>query len=182
MIVAFDLAPRKCGWVAGSGATIPTAGGFRLTHDLEDLGGCLEALRQEVASVFARFRPSIVLYEEPILPMSGGKSVVGSLAQRRLQFAQGAFLEWMSLDRGVRCREVSVFDVKQALAGTKRAEKPDMVAMATRLGVRLPAQKVDGREDAADALGVWLVGVRFYAKQFAPDWDRRVWSPRGAML
>jgi hypothetical protein len=162
---------------------------------MEDLGGLLEETHAGVSAVLTRFKPAWVLYESPILPTSGGRSVVGTTEQRRAQFAQGAHVEWMCLrirDRAlgllgvsgwaVECREANVYDVKQALTGSKGADKDQMVAGALRLGVTLPETKVDGREDAADAVGAWLVGVRHYAKEFAPAWDRRVYSPKGGLL
>jgi Holliday junction resolvasome RuvABC endonuclease subunit len=184
MLMGFDLAPRKCGWCAGTGEVVPTAGGFRLPGLDADLGYLMDALKERVEPLLDLYRPTQVIYESPILP-AGPRfkaSVMGSLEQRRAQFGQGAFFEWLCRQRSIPCVEASVWDVKQALTGSKGADKDQMVAAALRLGVRLPDLMVEGREDAADAVGAWLVGVRHYAKQYLPDWDRRVHSRRGALL
>lgn len=194
MIVGWDLAPRKCGWCAGDGSAVPRAGGFRLPGLDADIGRLLEALRVEVEKVHDEFRPDVVMFECPILPNGHGTAVMGSLEQRRVQMSQSAFLEWLVVDRERRegrrivCQEADVYDVKYALTGRKRPgktseeQKRAMVAAALRLGIELPELKVEGREDAADAVGAWLVGVRYHAKQFLPAWDRRVFAPRGALL
>ncbi len=188
MILAFDLAPRKCGWVAGDGSKVPDAGGFRIPGVGDDLGELLDVLDSHATRLFDRYQPTRTIQEAPILPSQYGDdpatrgSVMGSLLQRRGQFCMGPHIEFMSRRRGVAYHECDIYDVKQALTGSKKAQKPDMVRMALKLGVTLPELLVEGREDAADALGVWLVGVRFYAKEFAPAWDRRVYSPLGALL
>lgn len=187
MIVGLDLAPRKCGWCAGDGSTTPIAGGFRLLSALNDGAGLLEETRRGIVTVFDRFRPTVVMYESPILPNNRRRGaqgpVVGTVDQRRAQFAQGYFVEWLCLQRGIHCEEATVAEVKAALTGNPRADKDkDMVPAALKLGIVLPELKVDGREDAADAVGAWLVGVRCHAKQFLPAWDRRVHSPRGGLI
>lgn len=192
MILGLDTAPRKCGWCVGDGSIVPTAGGFRLRSEMCDLGELLEEMKVRLDPILDRYRPEVVIYESPILPGNRRKGddgpVVGSVEQRRAQFSQGAFVEWLCLKRGIICVEADPFEVKMALTGSKRPgrtsqeQKDAMVAQALKLGVSLPAAKVDGREDAADAVGAWLVGVRNYAKPFLAAWDRRVFSPRGALL
>lgn len=194
MLLGLDLAPRKCGWCVGTGETIPLAGGFRLHSPLEDLGGLLEETRAGVWAVVERFQPEVIVYESPILPSSGGQAAMGSTDQRRAQFSQGAFVEWLCLAERLRtgwgplCQEEDVYAVKYALTGSKRpgktsqAQKDAMVAAAERLGVKLPALKADGREDAADAVGAWLCAVRVHAPQHLPAWDQRVFKSRGALL
>lgn len=194
MIVGWDLAPRKCGWCAGDGSKVPLAGGFRLPGIGSNFGELLEALRVGVETVHDRFEPDVVMIEGAILPSGHGTAVMGSTEQRRIQMAQGPFVEWLILDRARRrqraiiCQEADPYEVKYALTGSKRPgrnsdeQKAAMVAAAEKIGVSLPAQKVDGREDAADAVGAWLVGVRYHAKTYLPHWDRLVFSRRGALL
>jgi hypothetical protein len=194
LIIGWDLAPRKCGWCAGDGASVPLAGGFRLPGIGDNIGQLLDELKQQVDVIHNRFDPDVVMFESPILPSGHGPAVMGSLDQRRVQMSQSAFLEWLVLDRARRlgrhiiCEEADVYEVKYALTGRKRPgktsqeQKDAMVAAALKIGVSLPIHKIDGREDAADAVGAWLVGVRYHAKKYLPEWDRRVWSPKGALL
>lgn len=192
-IFGLDLAPRKCGWCAGDGSVIPTAGGFRLPGVQSTFGELLELLRIEIDPLLVRFDPDVVMIEEAILPTGGfrgdGRAAMGTTEQRRIQMAQGPFVEWLALKhadrrgRPIIIEEASPFDVKYALTGNKKADKDtDMVPAAERLGIVLPKLKVEGREDAADAAGAWLVGVRLYAKEYLAAWDRRVFAPRGALL
>lgn len=190
VIGGFDLAPRKCGWCFGDGSAIPTAGAFRLLNKLDDdLGRMLEEFRVATDHLLDRYRPGVVMIEKPILPGSGEfkHQVMGSLLQRRAQFCMGPFLEWMCLRRGIICQEADPSWVKAALGvsrkdGDSKAQKRAMVAAAEKLGIRLPKTLDDGREDAADAVGCWKVGVRYHAPQFLPAWDRKVFAPRGALI
>ena len=192
MLLGLDLAPRKCGWCAGDGATIPTAGGWRLESDMEDLDGVMEETRAPLLVLLRRFQPTAVLYESPILPTNRWKGaagpVVGSTSQRRAQFAQGAMVEWtcgqLRREEGwdITCSEMPLWDLKAALTGDKQATKEHMVAMALKLGIVLPAALVDGREDAADAVGAWLLLLRHHDKDRAAAWDRKIFTPRGALL
>ena len=184
MLLGVDLAPRKCGWCAGDGSTIPLAGGFRLSADISDLDGVLEETRGFLTVILERFRPAAVMIESPILPGSHGSGpVMGSLAQRRAQFGQNAFVRWLvRYGNGIPCAEVDLWQIKDALTGNKRAEKGDMVLAAERLGIVLPEALANGREDAADAVGAWLVLLRQHDKNLSQQWDRRIHSPRGAKL
>ncbi len=70
--------------------------------------------------------------------------------------------------------------MKKELAGFGSADKSDMVAAALKVGLQLPPGKA--AEDAADGFGAWLVGVRLFCREYAADWDRRLWSSRGRLL
>jgi Holliday junction resolvasome RuvABC endonuclease subunit len=187
MILGLDLAPKKAGWCAGDGSCNPTTGGFRLPGLSDDYAMLLERLRWHVEPLLSHYDPDVVLIESPILPARRGSAIMGSLAQRRVQFAQGPFVEWLvarhavKRGRGIICEEAEVHDVKLALSGQKWADKAEMVRCAERLGIVLPAALADGREDAADAVGVWLVGVRHHAKQHLAAWDQRIYGRRGLL-
>lgn len=186
MLLGLDLAPRKCGWCAGDGRSVPEVGGFRILSDLEDLAGVLEETRVNLVPILQRFKPTAVMIECPILPANrqrgAGGPVVGSLAQRRAQFAQNGFAEWLIVSSGIECFEDDLWAIKDALTGNKFATKDDMVSMALRLGVKLPNVLADGREDAADAVGAWLLLLRGHDKSLAAEWDRRLYGSRGALL
>lgn len=184
MLLGLDLAPRKCGWCAGPGRDIPLAGGFRLTSDLNDLEGLLEETRTYLDVIITRFRPTAVMIESPILPGSQGAGpVMGSLAQRRAQMGQNAFVKWLvRYGHDIPVAEIDLWQIKLALTGSKQAEKADMVKAAEKAGIVLPSVLADGREDAADAVGVWLCLLRQQDKTLSADWDRRIFSTRGALL
>lgn len=185
MILSLDLATRLTGFCAGSGEVVPVADAFKMAQHGDDIGAMLDELDRNVGILLERFRPVLVVYEAPILPSGGGKgggNVMGSTLIRRKLFNLGGHVEWMCHTRGIRCAEESVKAIKRELAGHTKASKGDMVAAATKVGVRLPEAVIAGREDAADAFGVWLLGLRHQSPALSARWDKLLWSSRGALL
>lgn len=185
MLLAFDLATRLCGWTAGDGRSIPVAGAFKMAQHGEDIGAMLGELDDNLNALFDRFQPTHVCFEAPILPQGrrgDGGSVVGSLLVRRKLFNLGGHLEFVCHRRGIACGEEEVRAIKRELAGTTKAQKADMVAAAEKIGVRLPATQAAGREDAADSVGVWLLGLRRIEPALSAEFDRRLYSSRGLLV
>lgn len=178
MIVGLDLGTSRTGWCSGLGDCVPQAGAILLPPIEGDYGAHLRCFEQGIRKVWALGEPTTVLYEAPIIL----RRDLQNLAWVRGIYGMGCWLEWWCAAHGVPCYEAGLHRIKRELAGKSGAGKDDMVLAAERVGVRLPASKAKGREDAADAFGAWLLGVRFYAKEHAPAWDRRLWSSRGAML
>lgn len=179
VLMGLDLAPRKCGWCAGHGAIRPTAGGFALPAVGDDMGYLLDEFDFYLQAILARFYPEAVVYEAPILPGGGAR---GSLIQRRGQFCMGPYLELVCRRRGIQCREADPKRIKMALAGDSTADKDAMVAMAERLRITLPSTKAEGREDAADAVGAWLVAVAEFSPLHLPLWDKARYQTRGGLI
>lgn len=185
MILALDLATRLTGFCAGDGSKAPTCSAFKMEQHGENIGAMLNELDQNFVALFRRFMPDLVLYEAPILPQGrkGDKgAVVGSLLIRRKLFALGSHLEFFCHRQGVQCAEAEVRTIKKELAGHTKASKDDMVTAATKCGITLPATVAAGREDAADAFGLWLLGLRHTNRELSARWDRVLWSSRGALL
>lgn len=152
----------------------------------EDIGQMLALLDDNLNLLLDRFRPSLVAFEAPILPSGGGKKgqgpVMGSLLTRRKLMNVAGHLEFVCYRRGIPCGEETVRTIKKELAGHGGATKADMVYAAQKCGVRLPETQAAGQEDAADAFGVWLLGLRHTNRTLSAQWDRRLYSARGALL
>lgn len=142
----------------------------------------LAQLDENFTALFNRFQPTVCVFEAPILPSGGGKGnsgpVMGSLLTRRKLMNVAGHLEWFCYVRKIRCGEENVRTIKKELAGHGKATKADMVYAAEKCGVVLPATQAGGREDAADAFGVWLLGLRHTNRALSAEWDRRLHSAR----
>lgn len=185
MIIAFDLSSRKCGYCVGDGSSVPHADAFILDQHGEDIGAMLAQLDDSLAVLFDKWRPTLCAFEAPILP-SGGKGdkgpVMGSLLTRRKLMNVAGHLEYFCHRRGIPYGEENVRTIKKELAGHGKASKADMVYAAQKCGVRLPATQAGGMEDAADAFGIWLLGLRHTNKALSAQWDRKLWSARGGLI
>lgn len=179
MILAFDLSTRRNGWCAGAGLEIPTAGAFVLPQTGDDIGQMLALLDDQLSGLFDRYQPALAVYESPILPQGAGRS---TLMIRRKLFALGAHLEFVCKRRGVQCAEFHLRAIKKELGGSGYASKADMTYAAERLGVKLPETQAAGREDAADAAGLWLLALRHMDPKAAARFDTRLWTGRGALV
>lgn len=184
MIIGLDLATRLNGWCAGDGASIPSAGAFLLPQVEEDIGRMLCQLDDEIAALIDWHKPTLVIFEAPILPSRGrkGNSVMGSTLVRRKLMNLTGHVEFMCTRRGIECREADVQRIKRELAGFASADKRDMVAAAQKVGIELPITKAAGQEDAADAFGAWLLGLRYKDGALSARWDSKLYGSRGALL
>lgn len=174
MITALDLSPSFCGACSGTGAVIPDVEAWQLPHVTDSLGAMLADFDRQLNQHLDRYRPSLVVYESPI------KTPYDKLWSIRRIYALGAHTEFVCLQRGIGCAEIDLRTIKKELAGFSAAKKADMVFVARKLGLRLPEGK--GAEDAADALGAWLVALRVRAPEYSRRWDSALWSNRGGLL
>jgi Holliday junction resolvasome RuvABC endonuclease subunit len=186
VILTLDTSSRKNGYCAGDGTTIPVASAFILDQHEEDIGAMLEQFDANVSLLFQRFQPTVCVFESPILPSGGGKGdkgpVMGSTLTRRKLFNVAGHFEWMCHTRGIPCGEEEARTIKKELAGSRKADKEDMVAAALKCGIVLPPTQAAGMEDAADAFGLWLIGLRKTNRELSARWDRLLYSSRGALL
>lgn len=182
MISAFDIATRLTGWAAGSGIVRPAVGAFEIGPTGDDLGKLLTSFDDYLTVHFDRFQPQAVVYEAPILVVKGRHQSgrTDKLLTIRKLYAMGAHLEFFCARRGVPCHEVSLQEIKREVTGKNYAKKDAMVAVARKVGLDLP--KGPGIEDAADAWGAWLLGVRHYYPEISHRWDKLIWGPRDALL
>lgn len=179
-ISAFDIATRLTGWCSGDGASLPAVGCFEFGHVGDDIGRLLDLWDAYLVGHFNTYKPEAVIYEAPILVVGSRKGGHASRTDKpeviRKIYSMGGYLELFCRRRGVPCFEVTLQDVKKAVTNNARADKSDVVAVARRVGLQLPAK---GYEDAADAFGAWLNGIRSYSPELSRKWDSVVFSPQG---
>ena len=181
MILALALATAT-GWCAGSGEQSPELGSFRMPDTKEEVGPFLDFFMKRFTILLDEIKPSMVIFEAPLLPKAT-IDAAGYLKQapttiattRKLQGLAGV-TEMVCFQRRLEVREVGGSTVKKELGGTGKAGKPDMMAAAKRCCM---APKTC---DEADAFGVWLVGVRHYAKPFQGIWDQRLYGGQAGKL
>lgn len=174
MIHAFDIATRLTGYCSGTGDKMPEAGVLEFPQVGDDLGKLGSQFSDQLERLFTRLPPTAVIYEAPI------KLRTDKLSTLRHIYGMGMVLETVCVKYGVGCFEVDLRDIKREVTGNPSAEKDDMVAVARKVGLRLPPGPA--AKDATDAWGAWLLGVRKFNKPASARWDRLVRSPRGALL
>lgn len=174
MIWGLDLATRCTGVVAGDGSCMPAIGVWKFGYCGDDLGQLLEDYDVELNKLAARFPPTVLIYEAPILLPSD------KLLPVRKIFSMGAYTELWAKRRDARCEEVSSKAIKKAVTGNHVASKDEMVATVRRLGVPLPTG--EEAKDAADAWGAWYVGLQHHARAHVTRWDQALYSRRGYAL
>lgn len=119
------------------------------------------------------------MYESPILRKTD------KLAYIRKTYGLGMVLETLCADHKIPCHEIDLRTIKRELTGDSFAPKSAMVKTARRCGITLPGGSYEGRvlaEDAADAFGAFVVGVRHYDKGASAHWDRAIYGQRGGLL
>lgn len=191
MLLGLDLASRLCGWCAGDGAQLPDCGAWELESAKNEdgsyeFGRMLASLEDYLGIAFRRFQPEAVAYECPLLipkrfdPKTQRMVPGDNLGKLRLLYPLSAFVEWYCFKSGVPCYEVTVAAIKKEVTGNAYAEKDDLVAVARKVGLALPAG--EGAKDASDAWGAWLLLLRAFNPEASREFDRRIWTPKGAML
>ena len=117
MLVGFDLASRKCGWCAGTGATVPVAGAILMDQVGDDLGWMVDQFDKSLFVIVERFKPTHFLYEAPILVSSRD-----NLLTVRKLYNLGGHLEWRARTWGIVCVEASLRQIKRELTGSTKAD------------------------------------------------------------
>lgn len=176
------------GWAVGDGESLPRCGAFNFAKSGENLGLMLHQLAGAVEAHLDIYKTEVVAYEEPILIKGQRFQAADSrwhrrsdnLATLRKTIPLGARIEEICHVRGIPCYETSVASVKKELAGLRTAKKSEMVAAAEKLGVSLPDGP--GREDAADAIGGWLLLLRLRQPKLSVKFDQAIWGRRSHVL
>jgi hypothetical protein len=186
-VLALDLATRKTGYCVGDGTSVPVAGAWLFPQVGAQYGRLGAMLWEQLNLTETRFPDlELVVVEAPIMTARDKLDTV-----RKLYGVSFMVETWCSLRSQARiragldpidCRESDLRRIKRDLAGFSGADKNDMVAAALKVGIELPKTKDAGREDAADAFGAWLGGIRAMDRRLASEWDRRLWRSRGATL
>lgn len=170
-VLAFDLSPSLCGWCYAGNELV--AGAFALPPLASDLGGLATALAQNVSTLIQRFKPGHVAYEAPILRRHD------TLLDLRRIYGLGMVLEHLCAAEAIPCSEIDLRQIKTLMTGDGWAKKPEVVAAAVRIGVELPKNKAQGREDAADAVGAALCALLILDPLSASPWIAKL---RGSLL
>lgn len=153
----------------------------------EEIGPFLSFYRRWLDMKVREFEPRYVIFEAPILPQARldedghlRPAPTNIATTRKLQGLAGVTemvvhdLRQEGLE--VEVREAYLSTVKKAITGSGKGSKPDMMSVCRKCGLAPKSY------DEADAFGVWIVGLRSYAKQFVNIWDQAIWGNRGAML
>lgn len=188
MLLGLDLASRLTGWCAGTGAEVPECGAWAFPKIDGDYGLLLATLDDYLNVAHRRFGFTSVAYEAPILiPRQRGvdprhtHGFGDTLAKLRLLYPLGAFVEYWCRRHEVECFEVTVAEIKKEVTGNRFGDKSDIIDIAEKCGLQLPSAS-KGADDAADAFGAWLLLLRATDKNLSAAWDRKIWTPRGALL
>lgn len=158
--LALDLATCT-GFCFGEPDTgeLPTIGHIRLPKTGEDVGSFLIAFEDWLTSKVGQVKPSLLLFEAPILASGATPHVTRKL------HALAGITEMVAIRASVECCEVYPVTVKKALTGSGRADKAEMVRAARAYGFN-PAVP-----DEADAFGLWLHAVKTRFPKQSGRWD-----------
>jgi Holliday junction resolvasome RuvABC endonuclease subunit len=165
MILAFDCATCT-GWCAGDGASVPIVGTVTMPRGVEP-GPFLTFWRRWVLAHLSDIKPTVVVFEAPILPRETNVATV-----RKLVGLAGT-LEQVCDELKIPVFETTTSHVKKVLTGSGSAQKPDMMRVARKCGVEAKTF------DEADAFGVWIAAVHHHARQYQASWDAKLYSGRG---
>lgn len=167
-ILGFDLAPSLSGYCVGDGQGAPVAAAWEFPDCGDDLGALGEHMAQQARALIAEHQPDLVTYEAPILRQTD------KLWKLRRIYGLGMALEMTCRAADVPCLEIDLRRIKGVLTGDAFAEKTEVVRAVMRLGVPLPRTDAEGRKDAADAFGCWLIGMMEIDHAAASPWLARI--------
>ncbi len=178
----FDIATRLSGWTVGDGEAVPEVGHWSWPDRGDDIGQLLDDFDQDFNALRHRTGFNTVGCEAPFIRFRGRKG-----SQRNdnpvFVFKIGALighLRWLCHRLDFPLVMYDPETVKLALAGFRKAEKSDMVAVAKKVGIRLSTG--EAKKDEADAFGVWLSIVRERDRKLGERWDRVIYGRQGALL
>lgn len=181
MFSGLDLASRKSGWCVGAGDALPRCGAWEFVQAGNDLGRMLEMFDFALGQHIEQHRPDFIVYEAPIMVVNDRERGTDRLLTLRKLYNLGGHLEWVCRRHGIGCAEVGLKEIKKELTGNANADKELVVAAALRCGINLPSTKAEGREDAADAFGAWLLLLQAKAPHLAERFFKALWGGRGAL-
>lgn len=167
MILAFDCATCT-GWCAGDGSQLPILGTVQMPSGVEP-GPFLTFWRKWLLLHLDDIKPSVVVFEAPILPRET------SIATVRKLVGLAGTLEQVCDELKVPVFETTVSHVKKVLTGDGKAPKPDMMRMAQKVGLK------PKNFDEADSFGVWIAAVHHHARQYQQSWDKMLYAGKGLL-
>lgn len=173
MLAFFDQATIRCGFCIGDGRTNPNCGTFHLPGMQGGKHGqLLQAFEEHLNNLRISNDIRVIGYESPII-----NKRLDTVAKIRGLYSVAAFLEYFAVKHRIEVVEVSPAAVKSSLTGIHNATKDQMVAIAKRAQIPLPANKQD-QLDAADAFGGWLLLLSLYDTKTRAKWDQRLLTGR----
>ncbi|HEY5409273.1 MAG TPA: hypothetical protein VIJ94_00975 [Caulobacteraceae bacterium] len=184
-LIGWDLGTARNGWCAGGGESTPVAGGFRLGRvtpdEIGDMGCEFSARVMDVSKRYPQATHWIS--ERPLLFMRATDDRPYADDRFKVERLMGlsCLLQTIGRKLGKVCKMVEPGSAKMEFAG-RHASKDMMVEMALALGIELPEHDADGREDAADACGVWKVGLRLFARHHLQRFDGAIYTRRGSLV
>lgn len=125
------------GWSYWASAeSIPRCGTWKAPKAwaIEDYGPRFKAFHDWLCDMITTFDPQVLAFEGPVMPRGGGGSFQTTEHTMRTLIGLVSVAELVANLRGLRCFEVNVATAKKRLAGHGRAEKSEMLLMATNLG------------------------------------------------
>lgn len=154
-VLALDLA-TNIGMAIGDPRELPAHRSFTLPSTGDDVGRFLDAFDIWLSDTITVERPTICAFEAPII--HAGKT--SYLTARKLMCLAG-HTEFVLRRRDVPCFEGNVTQVKKFFAGSGRAQKGDVMAVARRLGLD------PKNDDEADAVALFAFTVHSRFPRFA---------------
>lgn len=142
------------------------------------------AMRQfllaKIAELQADGSEVVIGFEQPLLPkpfLKKGVIIYPTSIDTTL-ILQGlvAIIQGVAEELGLRYRRYDMGSLKKELAGFGGADKTDMVFVARKVGLTIEVH------DEADAFAGFLLMMREFNKAASANFDRLIWSSRGALL
>lgn len=154
-IGALDLSTHT-GWAFGWSDGEPSFGTLDLPKTGDDIGRFIASYDEWLRAMLAVECPDVVVFEAPLL--TRGKTTI---ATARKLIGLATHTELVCWQLRTRCSESNIGSIKLFFAGSGRAEKDDMKAVARRYGWNVKD------DNQADALGLWASAVHHYAPAHA---------------
>ena len=150
-----DLATQT-GWASGPPGGNPRFGTKVLPSTGDDIGRFARAFDEWLNDFITVEQPIALAFEAPII-----RSGFTSIATARKLTGLAWHTEFVCGRRQVAYFEANIMTIKKQFAGSGKAQKDDMIAVAHRYGWPVKT------EHEADACGGWVFAVKCKAPQFA---------------
>lgn len=178
-VAFFDIAPTLTGYCVGDGDGPPVADAWEFPDFGDDLGALAFHLVEWLRAIVLRYDVDRVAYESPI------HKPHDKLWKLRRIYGLGVVLEYACMvignERGrpLPCGETDLRLIKSLTTGDQWADKKLVAAAVAEAGIPLPKTIAEGRHDAADAAGGWVILLSEHDAAAASPWIARF---RGTLL
>lgn len=145
-ILTLDLA-TNLGWTCGKPWEVPRFGHHVLPSTGENIGRFAAAFDDWLTGKLEAERPSLVVFEAPILPVQTTPSTVRKLT------GLAWHTEFVCFGRRIECAEGRASSVRKLVVGSGKAKKPDVMHVCRRYGFKVET------DDEADSIALWIFTV-----------------------